>query len=161
MRSVANGITSGFVATVPMTAVMLLSKEVLRGHGRKSVPPQQITDKIVNRSDLPVPGLRHQVLASLSHFGFGAAAGAAYEPLKKWLPGPPAAKGTIFGALVWSISYGALLPALRLQPQAQDQPRGRNIAMILAHLVWGASLGALSSALNASGTDLGGSGSLP
>ena len=53
----------------------------------------------------------------------------------------------LFGIAVWAVSYAGWVPKLGLmQPPSRDRP-GRPTAMILAHLVYGATLGALRSGM--------------
>lgn len=143
MNHLLAGSVGGFVATVPMSAVMLLGQRVFPGHARKPLPPEEITEEVVERT----PGARAvgpkglRVATLVSHFGFGAAAGAAFGPLSRRLPGPPIVKGLGYGLLVWTVAYSGWLPSLGLQPPPERQPAGRNLAMIAAHLVWGAVLG--------------------
>lgn len=48
--------------------------------------------------------------------------------------------GAGFGMLVWATSYLGWIPALRLSPAAPRAPKGENLMMIAAHLVFGAAL---------------------
>lgn len=58
-------------------------------------------------------------------------------------PFPTVAAGMVFGAAVWFISYQGSVPALGIMaPPSRDRP-GRPQAMLAAHLVHGAVLGAL------------------
>ena len=146
------GALAGFVATVPMTAVMLtLHRRALPAHQRYPLPPRRITMRAAGKAHL-----RHRMDATdrtaatyLAHFGYGTAAGAVYGALAPRVPGPPVIKGTTYGMLVWAGSYLGLLPALGLHRPATREPDERNALMILAHVVWGATLGVLSDSLAA------------
>lgn len=145
VTSVAIPVLEGLVATLPFTAVMLGMKFLYRGHGQKPVPPKQITKKIVEKTpvgdDLSEEELN--VLTTFSHFGYGGAVGALFSPLSRRFPGDPVIQGMAFGFGVWAVSYVGWLRVFNLQPAVYRQPEGRNTAMILSHLVWGASLGAM------------------
>ena len=52
-------------------------------------------------------------------------------------------KGIAFGLGVWTASYLGLLPALGILKPATQHPLRRNLLMIGAHVVWGASLAGL------------------
>ena len=82
-----------------------------------------------------------------AHFGYGAAAGAAYIPFAGKSGLAPAAEGALFGLAVWGGSYLGVMPATGLYSSAKDEPAARNALMIAAHLVWGASLGVIYDAL--------------
>jgi hypothetical protein len=49
--------------------------------------------------------------------------------------------------LVWAASYAGWLPAVNTLPPPQRRPAGRNLLLILSHLVWGAATEALASPL--------------
>jgi hypothetical protein len=59
------------------------------------------------------------------------------------VPGPRVVSGIGWGLFVWAGSYLGLLPALDLHEPATQHPAERNILMIVAHIIWGATLGAL------------------
>ena len=143
---IAAGALAGLAATVPMTATMLGMKNVLPPHRRYPLPPKQVTVELAEGFG-PVKDLHEPwrtLLAGATHFGFGGAAGAVYGALGAAAPGPPVARGVLFGLLVWSASYLGWLPAAGILKPATDQPASRNILMIAAHVVWGAALGALA-----------------
>jgi hypothetical protein len=142
MRSLVYGALAGLIATVPMTGVMMGMKRVFLGHGSRAVPPVQITERVVRRSPLPnelVESYRAETSLG-AHFGYGAALGGLYSIFEQ--SGRHAlAKGIGYGLVVWATNYAGFLPMLRLQPKPENQPKGRNVAMIAAHVVWGAVLG--------------------
>ena len=54
-----------------------------------------------------------------------------------------AARGALFGLLVWGVSYLGWVPAAKILPPAHRDRRDRQVTMVIAHLVFGASLGLL------------------
>lgn len=149
---VGPGVLAGLIATVPMTVFMLLAQRFLPGHQQYALPPERITTKIAKRL-----GFGHKMdkpkrvgASLLAHFGYGANMGAMYVPFTRWLRLPPFAKGAVFGLIVWAGSYFGLLPALKLPEQAPKQPAQRNLLMIVAHLIWGTTLGAAEDVLERS-----------
>jgi putative membrane protein len=54
-----------------------------------------------------------------------------------------AATGTAFGLLVWTASYLGLLPSAGILSPATAHPARRNALMIVAHVIWGVTLGLL------------------
>lgn len=158
MRSeLPTGLVSGLIATAPMTAAMELLHRRLPPHERHPLPPRQITQRLTRKvgveQELDEPG--HRALTLVSHFGYGGAAGGVYALLADRVlprPGrgdaiPPVARGAVqgagYGVLVWAASYLGLLPAAGLMAPATRHPARRNALMIVAHLIWGATLGAL------------------
>lgn len=136
---------AGAAATAPMTAVMMALQQVLPGEAEKPLPPRVITENLADSSgagnDTDEGTLKAATLAG--HFSFGAAAGVAYVPLAGKSGLPAAAEGALFGLAVWGGSYLGLMPATGLYQSAREEPGPRNLLMITAHVVWGASLGIL------------------
>jgi uncharacterized membrane protein YagU involved in acid resistance len=131
-----------------MTAVMMALHQVLPGEPDSPLPPRHITENAAEAAgageamdNMDEGGRKATTLAA--HFGYGAAAGAAYVPLAGKSGLPPAAEGALFGLAVWGGSYLGLMPATGLYNSAKDEPAARNVLMIAAHLVWGASLGVI------------------
>lgn len=136
---VGRGGAAGFVATLPMSLVMLAMHRRLPWWERHSLPPHKITRHFSHRVGMKNSlGETGQVAASVvSHFGYGAAAGAAYATIAEKGRLPGYAKGIVFGLFVWAASYQGWLPAARiLRPVAEHAPR-RTTMMIVAHIVWG------------------------
>ncbi|MDX2052854.1 MAG: hypothetical protein SFV15_10710 [Polyangiaceae bacterium] len=154
------GCLLGLIATVPMSAVMLGGKRLLRPGDRGPLPPQQITHEVLervragdppeHRSMVPVAAVLlaesalTRPLSRLLHFGYGAAMGATYVELCHGLPNTRS--GIAFGLGVWTASYCGWLPALRFSSAAKAQSAARNTLMIAAHVTWGAAAGALGRA---------------
>jgi uncharacterized membrane protein YagU involved in acid resistance len=143
---------AGAAATVPMTAVMVALHQILPGEPSAPLPPRIITESIAEAAgaervmdEMSEPQKKATTLAA--HFGYGAAAGAAYIPFAGKSSLAPAAEGALFGLAVWGGSYLGLMSATRLYKSATDEAAARNTLMIAAHLVWGASLGVLYDAL--------------
>ena len=139
---------AGVVATAPMTAAMLAMHRMLPPRERYPLPPRRVTMNVAGaarvRHHMDEPQRLGATVAA--HFGYGAAMGGIFAALHRKAPGPVVAKGIAWGLIVWSVSYLGLLPALRLHRPATREPGGRNALMIIAHVVWGATLGALTPA---------------
>jgi uncharacterized membrane protein YagU involved in acid resistance len=140
LRRVLTGAVAGGAATVPMSAVMLAAR---RAHVMRSPqPPEEILERAAQRAGVPARRKDIRPLAVAAHLAFGAAAGAVFALLAR---GPRRARlveGAAFGAGVWFVSYRGWLPELGLMPEgARDEPE-RQATMLVAHLVYGATLGA-------------------
>lgn len=133
------GLICGIAATGPMSVVMVLLHRRLPDRERYPLPPREITTKAVEQVAEPAklaPATR-SALTWLAHFGYGGAAGALYAVTERRLPGGGVARGSVFGLLVWAVSYLGLLPGLRVLTSATRHPARRSALMIGAHLVWG------------------------
>ena len=140
-RSVA-GAVAGFLATFPMTVTMKGIHRTLPAFRRHSIPPRKITMRILRKLQVgPFYGNKKRTaLTMASHFGYGAAGGAAYGTFSRGIPLPPVVKGTIFGLAVWAGSYFGWLPAAKiLRPDSEHWTR--HAMMAAAHVVWGSAVG--------------------
>jgi hypothetical protein len=145
MNSLITGALAGLTATAPMTLAMEAMHRYLPTGERYPLPPRLITEKLAE----DVGGARrlseedHKRLTLIAHFAYGAAAGAIYAPLAKRMGLPPLAGGALYGLAVWAGSYLGLLPATGILRPATEHPAGRTALMIAAHIVWGATTGAI------------------
>ena len=147
MNKIVAGTLAGLTATAPMTAAMIAMHKALPAHERYPLPPRKVTMRAARKAGvkkhLDEPERKAATLAA--HFGYGAAMGGIFAMLAPRAPGKPIPKGIVWGLIVWATSYLGLLPATGLHEPATRHPRERNILMILAHVIWGASLGLLLS----------------
>jgi uncharacterized membrane protein YagU involved in acid resistance len=143
MLSWLQGAIAGFIGTIPMTVFMLTTQRFLPHGQRYALPPEIITQELAHRAHVRHHMNKQAVLAAtlVSHLGYGATMGLLYTPFARKLPLPAALKGILFGLMVWVGSYLGLLPLLGMWESAYVEPSRRNLMMIGAHAVWGASTG--------------------
>jgi uncharacterized membrane protein YagU involved in acid resistance len=122
---------------------MLIGWALLPKGEKYHLPPRLITEEITERVGLDDKMTDKELtgLTVASHFGYGALFGAIYAPLSKKLPMHSSVKGTVAGLAVWAGSYLGWLPAAGILQPATRHPWRRNLMMILAHVVWGVTLG--------------------
>jgi hypothetical protein len=140
LAKLEHGITSGALATLPMTAVMLAAQKLgLLG----TLPPAKITDDLLARGGVPATRPQRKALTTLAHVAFGAGCGALYSVLRPGQPSPAraAAEGVVFATAVWGASYAGWIPALGILPPPDDDRTDRQITMVVAHWIFGAVLG--------------------
>lgn len=138
----AVGAVAGSAATMVMSAVMAAARAAgMLGEA----PPRILAHQAAAAGGGPDSRGARDVLAVLAHLGFGAMGGAVYGLVRGRVPhGPGALAGVAWGLLIWTVSYRGWIPALGLlPPPSRDRP-GRPTAMIAAHVVYGAVLGALT-----------------
>lgn len=152
MKRLLCGACAGLAATMPMTWAMMRLHRHLPLWEKRALPPRRIMVAITKEMGLyrrmDEPKLTAATL--VSHYGFGAAAGALYAPLAAKRSEPAAVKGVVFGIAVWAVSYLGWLPASGLL--YERAPR-RQAMMLLSHLVWGLALGVLTEQLESNVAD--------
>lgn len=150
-----HGACAGALATFPMTLFMLATQRFLPKRQQYDLPPEIITKDLARKAHIkPFLSKRQILVATLfSHFGYGSAMGVLYRLLlprpllKKQNPFFAPVPGLLFGLVIWAGSYLGLLPLLGMSISGQREPGRRNLLMIAAHEVWGATLGVTMSLL--------------
>ena len=145
MNRLLIGAIAGTAATIPMTLVMETLHEQLPGEPARPLPPREITESITAKAGVN-DELREEEIETLtlaSHFGYGTMCGAMFGLVAPKHTAAAVACGTLFGLGVWAGSYMGWLPAFNVRHDARHDPPARNGLMIAAHLVWGATAGAI------------------
>jgi hypothetical protein len=135
------GAAAGLAATAAMSAFMWSAQRA--GFVGEQAPKQLMRRSLEAVGDHP-SGARLSAISLVAHFAFGAAAGAAYGGLSDRLPTGRSTlySGVAFGLAVWAATYKVAFPPLHLMPPPERDRPGRARTMILAHVVYGAVLGA-------------------
>ena len=147
------GAAAGAIATVAMSAVMLGAK---RAGVSGELPPERITRTAIDRlTARPLDDHTEHTIASVTHLGFGAVAGALFNLLiaregsARGSPLVAASAGVIYATCVWLVSYQGWVPGLGFMPPASRDRRGRVATMLVAHWVYGGTLGILATRIGA------------
>ena len=127
------------MATVPQTLVMQAVRLALPGR-RGRFPPRQVTEAVVRRLLGRVRWSEPAwwIATIASHFGFGAAAGAAYPAVVR----PTPLRGILYGLIVGFASYELVMPAVGVHAPQHDRPVRKQLQLIAAHLAWGVAMSA-------------------
>lgn len=139
---VLRGAGAGAAATVPMSLVMWAARRLgMLGEP----PPRKIVERLLVTSGARPRRWRRRGLPWLSHLAFGVGAGALFGAVAGRLRtrSGRAVAGALYGATVWTGMYGYVLPALGLMRRPSRDRQGRPVSMAVAHLVYGAALGAM------------------
>lgn len=150
-RRLLNGAIGGFVGTVTMTAVMVTGWHLLPVDEKYALPPRQIVGELTERLGIQDRMHEEDLLATTlaSHFSYGAFFGSLYTLWDQRIPLPHSMKGMLAGIALWVGSYLGWLPAAGILPPATRHPWRRNLLMIVAHLVWGSTMGMVVKVLGA------------
>lgn len=151
LRKLLHGALAGFVATAPMSLSMVLGWRVLPKREKYHLPPRLITEEIAEQVGIDDRMSENELigLTIFSHFGYGAAFGAVYALYEQRIPVHSSLKGTLTGIAIWTGSYLGWLPAMGILTPATQHPWRRNLLMIVAHVIWGVTLGEVTRKLNA------------
>ena len=150
LQKLLRGALAGFVATAPMSLTMLIGWRLLPQREKYHLPPRLITEEITEQAGIEQHLGENELigLTIFSHFGYGALTGALYALLEQRIPLPASLKGALAGVAVWIGSYLGWIPALGILTPATRHPWRRNLLMIIAHVIWGVTLGEETRKLN-------------
>lgn len=144
LQALVDGALGGAIGTATMSATMVAAEKLgLLGEHPPELITAQALDAIGHHRRAEAT---QDVLAILAHLGFGVGAGALFALGHRWLrlPIAPTVQGIIFGSLVWAVSYYGWVPALGLMRPPERDRAGRPAAMLVAHWVFGWTLGAIT-----------------
>jgi uncharacterized membrane protein YagU involved in acid resistance len=146
VRRLLQGAAAGFIATAPMSISMLVGWRLLPQPEKYPLPPRLITEQITERVGLEEHLNEDQLvgLTIFSHFGYGALFGSFYALFDNRIPMHSSLRGALAGMALWVGSYLGWLPALGILRPATRHPWRRNLLMIVAHIIWGVTLGEIT-----------------
>jgi len=142
LRALGDGTIGGCLGTIAMSVVMVAGQKV-GALGRQ--PPERIAAAGLDALGVQRTRTVQAGVAVLLHIVFGSAAGALFGLLYRRLRAPldPSLQGVIFASMVWAASYKGWIPALGIMPPPERDRAGRPVIMVLAHWLYGATLGML------------------
>lgn len=146
IRKLLKGAAAGFIATAPMSISMVIGWMLLPRSEKYHLPPRLITEEITERVGLEDRMDEDQLvgLTIFSHFGYGAFFGSVYALFDNRIPMHASLRGALAGLALWVGSYLGWLPAVGILRPATRHPWRRNLLMIVAHIVWGVTLGEMT-----------------
>lgn len=143
-KFISSGPGAGFLATLPMSAV-LLAAQAAGFLGEQ--PPKRVTRSMLERFGAETPSEeKTNAATTVMHFGYGTAAGGTFKWLYRRLrlPASSAVQGMGFGLAVWAFGYKGWIPAFGILPPPEEGSNLRVVSLIAAHLAYGAALGVLA-----------------
>ncbi len=134
-KSLAKGLLAGLVGGLVATAAKGLAEKVYppRLHG-ESEPPEVLAETITGRELSPVT---KTAAAESMHWGFGAAAGAAYGALAEYFPATTDKDGASFGLALATLTHEGVLPGIGLSAAPEEQTPREHTSEMATHLVFG------------------------
>jgi putative membrane protein len=151
LHKLLQGALAGFIATLPMSIAMLIGWRLLPRREQYHLPPWLITEEISERVGIEDHLSENKLvgLTIFSHFAYGALFGAVYARFDDRLPLHSSLKGALSGVALWAGSYLGWLPAVGILTPATRHPWRCNLLMIIAHVIWGVTLGEVTRKLTA------------
>src|SRR5271168_3561809 len=131
-RSLAKGVLAGLIGGLVATAAKSLAEKVYppRTHGEPE-PPGVFAEKIAGRELRPI---EKTATAETIHWGFGAAAGAAYGALVEYFPAVSSKEGASFGLALEGLTHGA---ALESEAEPEEMTTREQASEVTSHVVYG------------------------
>jgi putative membrane protein len=134
-RALAKGLLAGLIAGLVATAAKSIAERVYppRVHGEPE-PPEVLAEELAGHS------LDRKTKAAASeaiHWGFGAAAGAAYGALAEFYPVATDKEGASFGLALMTLTHETALPAMGLSAPVEEQTPREQTSEAATHLVYG------------------------
>ena len=128
------GAIAGIAGTIAMTSAMARLHRRLPPAQRYPLPPREIVETVAAKAGASLADETAKDATTAAHFAYGAAAGAAIGAATVR---PGARGGAAAGVAIWMASYLGWIPGTSILKPATLHPRGRNVLMIGAHVVWG------------------------
>lgn len=139
ISGLVHGALAGAGATAAMSIVMKVSERVgLMGQQ----PPERIVERGMASAGEPPNPDAVDAMAGVAHLVFGTVSGVAFGLLMNSQQPRTAQRLAMPWALaIWLVSYFGWIPALRILPPPPEDRPGRAWTMLLAHVVYGGTLG--------------------
>jgi putative membrane protein len=134
-RSLVKGLVAGLVAGIVATAAKSVAEKFYppRIHGEPE-PPEVLAEELAGHS---LDKSTKAVASEAIHWGFGAAAGAAYGALAEYYPAATAKEGASFGLVLMTLTHETALPAMGLSAPVEEQRPREHTSEAATHLVYG------------------------
>lgn len=136
-----DGAIGGTAGTALMSLMMLAAKSAgLMG----KLPPKRITEAALEAAgENQASEETVDVLTIIAHFGYGIGAGTLFGIAMRRLRSSlnRGLLGVIYGSLIWFVSYKGWVPALGIMPPPERDRPYRPESMLVAHWVYGWTLG--------------------
>jgi putative membrane protein len=134
-RSIVKGAVAGMIGGLAGAGAKMLAEKLFppRVEGQ-TPPPVALAEQVTGRS---LPEDQKQAAMQGIHWGFGAAAGAAYGAAVEIEPSLGAWKGAAFGVMLNRLTHESLLPKLGLSRPKSKQPTQERLSEWVSHAVYG------------------------
>jgi len=135
-RRAIDGAVAGVVGTAALTATRVAAERT--GLKRTRAAHSDVVGRLRVITGRKPWGHEHETVATIVHYGFGAAAGALYAVVAPRRARP--FSGVAYSMLIWATSFLKVLPALRLMPPPSRDDKARQVVLAVDHAVYGLAL---------------------
>jgi putative membrane protein len=134
-RSLVKGLVAGLIGGLAGTVAKTLAERMFppRTHG-EAEPPEVLAEKVAGHALAPAT---RAAAAEGIHWGFGAAAGAAYGALVEYFPAASAKEGASFGLALEGLTHEGALPVLGLSAEPEEMTTRERASEVTSHVVYG------------------------
>jgi putative membrane protein len=134
-RSLVKGLVAGLVGGLVATAAKTFAEQMFPPHTHGESEPEEVA--VEGMAGHALTRTERADAAQAIHWGFGAAAGAAYGALAEYYPAATAKEGASFGLVLETLTHEGALPALGLAAGVEDQTLRERTSEITSHVVYG------------------------
>jgi putative membrane protein len=134
-RNLWKGLLAGAIAGLVATAVKTAAEKIYppRTHGEPE-PPDVLAEKLAGH---PLYGAEKTAASEAIHWGFGAAAGAAYGALAEFFPAATSKEGATFGLTLMTLTHEGALPVMGLAADVDEQTPREHTSEASTHVLYG------------------------
>lgn len=133
--SVVKGLLAGLIGGLAGTFAKNVVERIYPPRSaRKEDPTEVLVDKV---SGSTLTNHQEETAAEAIHWGFGAAAGAAYGGLVEYYPAASARNGAAFGIALMGLTHESSLPALGLSAAPEELSAHEQSSEAVSHVVYG------------------------
>lgn len=134
-RSIAKGAVAGLIGGIVATAVKSAVEKAYPPHtDPEPKPPALLTRKIAGH-ELTVR--QRRVAEKTIHWGFGAAAGAAYGAVVELYPQATSKQGASFGMALVALTHDTTLPVLGFAAKPEAQTKRERSSELASYIAYG------------------------
>jgi putative membrane protein len=134
-RSLAKGLVAGLVAGLAATAAKSFAEMMFppRVHGEPD-PAEMLAERVAGHA---LDRETKTKAGKAIHWGFGAAAGAAYGALAEYYPAATDKEGATFGLALMTLTEETALPAMGVAEAVEEHTARERTSEATSHLVYG------------------------
>jgi putative membrane protein len=133
-RSIAKGIVAGLIGGIVATAVKNAVERAYPPSKPDKNAPEALVTRKIGRLELTVR--QKKIAQSTMHYGFGAAAGAAYGAAAELYPAATSKQGASFGMALIALNQDNLLPSLGLV-EKKTQTKRQHTSELVSFVAYG------------------------